>query len=44
MMEGVTIGFDYFYEYESVQYDFDGYKVAFNGGHEFKPIDPTPKP
>ena len=44
MMEGVTLGYDYFFEYESVQYDFDGYKVAFNGGHEFRPIPPTPKP
>ncbi len=44
LVEGMTLGYEYFYRYESIEYDFDGYKIAFNGGHDFKPINPTPKP
>jgi hypothetical protein len=43
LAEGVTLGYEYWYRYQSIEYDFDAKKIAFNGGEIFKPIPPTPK-
>lgn len=41
-VEGVTIGYTYFQRYSGIHYDFENFKVAFSGDHDFKPLPPGP--
>jgi hypothetical protein len=43
LVDGFTLGIQYFARYTGIHYDFDNSKMAFSGVHEYIPIPNKPK-
>jgi hypothetical protein len=35
---------DYFYRFDGIHYDLENEKIAFSGGHDYRPAPPDPDP